>query len=673
MVEFAILTEKPSAMKNFAKALGGTLGNFEGHSYKIVASHGHLLQWNEPDLMVDPSLQEKYKSWSLQSIPWNERDFKWAKVPVNSYNPRTKKKGTTREDIKRIKETVIDADKIVIATDVDPSGEGEMIGWEIINAISWRKPVMRIYHADESENSIQKAFRNMKDITTQQKDGDFLKADVRSKWDFLSMQLTRIATVVAKNNGVNFVANQGRLKSVIIHFVYDQEQAIKNYVKKPFFEIRFKDENNHVFKVSDEARRVLFATQEEASAELGNFTISHISNVEKTQKRQAPPKLLDLSGLSSILAPKGIGPGVVKDTYQLMYDDGILSYPRTEDKFITEEQFNEMLPLVDRIADLVGADKDLLTHRVPRKTHIKNGGAHGANRPGLKVPGNLDELSKYGPAAKEIYMTLAKSFLAMFGEDYVYNQVTASLVEYPDYNTSFNMPVALNYKGIFDDSDDEESKDESSFELGSLANPFVNEGVNPKPQKPTMKWLDQKLKKYNVGTGATRTTTLSDLTKRQLSEKRGVLETTDEGKVIAVLAKDTWIADVKITETLFNSMDKVGRFELAPNQVIATVTQLVNHDKDIIVRNGQHLSALGIKSPEPKNFVQKDKATVQFKGKDVLISVEWGGHKFTEDELATLSAGDEISFTSGKGYEVSGKLAEQTFKGHKFVGFLKNK
>lgn len=91
-----------------------------------------------------------------------------------------------------------DCSALVIATDVDPSGEGELLAWEIINAINWQKPVKRLYFADEEATSIRSGFEQIKSLPDQFQDGDFLKADARSKWDFLSMQLTRIATTVTK-------------------------------------------------------------------------------------------------------------------------------------------------------------------------------------------------------------------------------------------------------------------------------------------------------------------------------------------------------------------------------------------------------------------------------------------------------------------------------------------
>ena len=134
------------------------------------------------------------------------------------------------------------------------------------------------------------------------------------------------------------------------------------------------------------------------------------------QGRQAtaPPKLLDLAALSSMLVGKGVKAKLTLATYQKMYEDQVVSYPRTEDKTITPEQFNELAPLVDRIAGVVGVDAGLLTHRQPRSTHVKAQGAHGANRPGPKVPASLDEVeSRYGNAGRLIYETLAKNYLAM--------------------------------------------------------------------------------------------------------------------------------------------------------------------------------------------------------------------------------------------------------------------
>lgn len=76
-----------------------------------------------------------------------------------------------------------------------------------------------------------------------EEDGDFVKAHVRERWDLASMQFVRAATCIARDHGFRTVVREGRLKSVMVKLTGDQLEAYNGYVKKPFFEARFRDEN----------------------------------------------------------------------------------------------------------------------------------------------------------------------------------------------------------------------------------------------------------------------------------------------------------------------------------------------------------------------------------------------------------------------------------------------
>ena len=120
-----ILTEKPSASRNFQKALGGKTGTFEGEKFEIVHARGHLFGYpQEPEKMAG----EDYKSWSLNKIPWNPSDFEWKKYQSNG----------VKNLIDDIKKSADKSSELVIATDDDPSGEGQLIAWEIIDRINYR-------------------------------------------------------------------------------------------------------------------------------------------------------------------------------------------------------------------------------------------------------------------------------------------------------------------------------------------------------------------------------------------------------------------------------------------------------------------------------------------------------------------------------------------------------
>lgn len=379
MANYLIITEKPSAAQNFVKALGGKVGSFEGNNFNITNLRGHVMTLKEPEEMVAPDLQKAYKSWTLKYMPWNLADFKWQRTYIRSRNLRTGKSESSKKLLDELKaESKKGYDALVIATDTDPSGEGDLLAWEAIDAIGWKGQVLRANFMDESPKSIKAAMRDLTDVTDKNQHGAYLKGESRNRWDFASMQLTRIATTSAKKAGYKVVAREGRLKSVIVWKIYEQLEAIKNYVRTPYYEVKFKDPAGHVFGRVTKDGDVIpwrFATKDEGQADMAQYHSSAVVNEKHQTRTQAPGRLLDLAGLAAVLAPRGYASKEVLATYQKMYEAQVVSYPRTEDKTVTPEQFNELLPLVDRIADLVGVDKSLLTHRQPRPTHVKAQGA----------------------------------------------------------------------------------------------------------------------------------------------------------------------------------------------------------------------------------------------------------------------------------------------------------
>lgn len=653
-----ILCEKPSAARNFAKALGGMSGSFNNEQYVIVPARGHLYEFVDPDKIVPESLADRYKSWDLNNLPWNETVFTWRR-----------KKGKDVDDaIKKIKETFAKCDELVAAGDWDPSGEGFLISWEIFEELKFtNKKISRMEFVDESEKEIQKAFKTRKTISDPWKYHELLKANLRSKWDYLSMQWSRVATKAA---GSQIVLRQGRLKSAMIVLVGDQLKAVSEYKKVPFYQNRFKDENGVVYTDPEEPQ---YKTKEEVP---NKYHSSDVVLDKKEMKSTPPKKLLDLSALSAILATKGFKAKVVLEVTQKLYESGAVSYPRTEDHEITPEQFNEMLPLVDKIADLVGVDKSLLTHRTPRKTHVKTGGSHGANRPGLNVPKTLDDLDeKYGKGAKEIYELLAKSFLAMFAEDYEYEAQQGHVKDYPKFIGKTQVPKVMGWKAVF--NADAEEDEETTKGIGTKADPFVHEGFPPKPQTPTMKWLMKKLAQEDIGTGATRTSTIAEISNDKLKtqifiENKGKLTFAPCGEASYHILPGTYIGDLKITKKVQDQMNACAKGEGTAEQYLAEIKDMIKHDIEVMKKNaGKVQEAVGDKLIQ----APKEKYTGTWNGKEVSFTRSYSGTRFTDEQCEELLQGKEIklmgvkSQKTGKTYNIKGKLANLEYKGKAYVGF----
>lgn len=663
-----IVTEKPSAARQMAAALGGMQGNFGGTDYRITHLRGHLYEHAAPEDMVDPSLKQRYHQWDVSNLPWDVSQLSFARVPRADAKPI----------IAQVKAAIASGEEIVVATDLDPTGEGDLIFWEVIDELGFHdKRFSRMEFVDESAPSLRQAFTQRRAITTMADEPAYRKAEHRARWDLLSMQFTRIATAVAREHGSSQVLRQGRLKSAMVVLVGDGLKAHNDYVRKPFFQSRFRDENGVVYTNPDEPR---FDTQAAAPQQ---YSSSDVVALGVDEKYTAPPKLVNLAKLSSLLARKGIKAAATLQTYQRMYEAKLVSYPRTEDATITPEQFKELAPLVDQIAAVVGVDPSLLSHRGPRSSHVKPTGAHGANRPGTVVPASLEAVkSQYGEIGRMIYETLARSYLAMLAPDYEYQLHRGRVKDYPDFVGTAHVPLKPGWKAVFDpdagkNAHGEDVEDDTTLAgLGTWAEPFVHEGANTRPPHPSMDWLMAQLDKRKVGTAATQVSTYAEVTSSKaryplLAESGRKLVLAEAGSMSWYLLANTHIGDLGTTERVYEQMRQVAEGTLDSEAALAGVAQLVEQDIVTMQANAAQMA-------QSLNLTRTPRATGVWVGapggpREVRFKAVFSGHTFTEDEIKALLADEVISFpatnTQGKGYTARGKLQVSTYQGRKYVGF----
>ena len=90
-----VLAEKPSAKKNFATALGGTAGRYNGEEYKICALRGHLRGLKDPEEQVPDDYHDEVAEWSTRHLPWDLTRFAWEKChfdrKMRKNGPKTRK------------------------------------------------------------------------------------------------------------------------------------------------------------------------------------------------------------------------------------------------------------------------------------------------------------------------------------------------------------------------------------------------------------------------------------------------------------------------------------------------------------------------------------------------------------------------------------------------------
>ena len=655
--KLVIITEKPSAAKAFAKALGGMTGTFNGDEYSIVSLFGHILENPVPDETALPAYKDTVgKFANLGGIPWSASWF--------DFNKKVLKDDGGARVLRDINGYLKNGYVPVIASDIDESGEGDLLVWEVLIHLNYNGRVYREYHLDETVKGVQKSITNKKEID--RTDPLFVMAFTRSNMDYLTQQLTRVATMTIQGKGYKLPSPVpiGRLKSVMLVIIGDQIKAIRAYKPSSMFESRYK--LDALMLTNKDVPQ--FKTKEEWSADGLPFD-SNVREVRQVPGRTIPPKALTLSQLAGAMAKKGMKSKAFLNMYQKMYEAGYMSYPRTEDDFVSPEQFNEMLPLVDTFLGLLSLPTAAFTHRSPRPTHVKTGGAHGALRPGLTVPTSLADLdSMFGNHASEIYKLAGERFLMMFLED---TEWVRHEYETTDTPKPFVGSIKIITKqGVIDP--DEDTKDVATQlpNLQKKAELYPHEVKSKKPHAVTSDWLFAQLGKVGVGTGSTRVGTLSNMSGNSETfpiKESKTLDLSTMGWVGYEVAGGTKIGSVDGTKYLTNLVKEVQKGKDV-GVAYQEFTNVIAEDVEVLKNMSIDLDDIGIPKSSPKVV-----ATGNWNGNDVTFNKVYMSHEFTDSEVATLLSGGEVTIdvtsNDGRQSKVSGKLANQEYKGHPFVGF----
>lgn len=664
MEKLLIITEKPSAGRNFTAALGGSMGTFEGDQYVIVALRGHILTHEAPEKVAYPNHAETVGGFgNIANLPWSYKYFDFDKrvIPKNIVD-------FAKPVIANIKDYLKQGYIPVVASDVDAMGEGDLLVHEVLTHVGYTGKVYREYHVDETPKSIQDALRNKKDVT-QRNDG-YVAGTTRMVLDFLTQQVVRAATVTVQEQGYRLPrpVPVGRLQSTMMNMVGSQIDAINNYVPSSKFESRYNLDDILILTNPDVEK---FETKDAWNA--GNLPeLATVREVKQVPGRTIPPKALTLTGLGKLLSRQGLSSKQTTDLAQKMYDKGVLSYPRTEDNFITPEQFDEMLPVVDTILGLLTLSPAVFTHRTPRNTHVKVGGSHGALRPGSNIPSSLANLdAEFGPGASKVYKLVAERFVMMFLED---TEWVRHEYETTDTPIPFKGSVRIITKnGVVDP--DEEVKDVVTQlpNVNNKAKLYAHEVKSVKPKAPTEAWLLGELEKHNVGTAATQMSTVSRLIGRDGNfpllagaKTSDALSLSPIGNVGYQVAHAISLGTPECTRKFEEYIKDVVKNKKSSDEVFEEFTETIRDDVNIIKNMSFDLQKLGF---------QRNMKRVEgvWKGQKVSVAEGTNGYIFTESEMAQLFAGNSVSFMgkdfNGNAVQNSVKLGLVTYKGKQYVGY----
>ena len=462
------IAEKPSVAQEFAKALkiNGQRrdGYLESQDSVVTWCVGHLVTMSYPE-----KYDIKYKRWSLDTLPFLPREFKYEVIPGVQKQFEIVKGLLNREDV----------DTIYVCT--DSGREGEYI-YRLVAQMAGvhGKKEKRVWIDSQTEEEIMRGIREAKDLSAY--DNLSASAYLRAKEDYLmGINFSRVLTLRYGNSVSNYLNTKyqaisvGRVMTCVLGMVVRREREIRAFVKTPFYRvlssIALEGENFEGEWRAVEGSRY-FQTpylykengfKEKAYAEklIQELSVSQplkctVEKIERKKENRNPPLLFNLAELQNVCSKLfKISPDETLKIVQELYEKKLVTYPRTDARVLSTAAAKEIYKNIsglrnyEHTAEIAqhiieqGNYKNLVKTRYVNDKQITD---HYAIVP---TGQGLNALRSVSLTAQRVYETIVRRFVCIFYPPAVYQKISlVTKIQNESFFSSFKVLLDEGYLKI---------------------------------------------------------------------------------------------------------------------------------------------------------------------------------------------------------------------------------
>lgn len=321
-MKYLVIAEKPSVSKSIAKVIGAYRqedGYLEGGDCVVSWCLGHLAEYAAPE-----HYDERYENWRFEDLPI--LPVEWKMLVHNTKKPQF---NVLRKLLRSKK-----FDYVVNACDA--GREGEAIFRRVYALAGSKLPIKRLWISSMEDAAIQQGFENLKDGAVY--DNLFAASECRAKADWLiGMNGTRAFT---KKYGRKQTI--GRVQTPTLAMLAERQTKIQNFVKEPYYKVELSGAG--VVAASEQMVQEQDADAMQAACD-GQCAV--VGSIERKRVEKKPPKLYDLTTLQreanryySLTASQTL------QALQELYEEKLVTYPRTDSQFVTEDMRKTVESLV---------------------------------------------------------------------------------------------------------------------------------------------------------------------------------------------------------------------------------------------------------------------------------------------------------------------------------------
>ena len=459
------IAEKPSVAQEFAKALkiNGQRrdGYLESQDSVVTWCVGHLVTMSYPE-----KYDIKYKRWSLDTLPFLPREFKYEVIPGVQKQFEIVKELLNREDV----------DTIYVCT--DSGREGEYI-YRLVAQMAGvhGKKEKRVWIDSQTEEEIMRGIREAKDLSAY--DNLSASAYLRAKEDYLmGINFSRVLTLRYGNSVSNYLNTKyqaisvGRVMTCVLGMVVRREREIRAFVKTPFYRvlssIALEGENfegewkavegSRYFQTPYLYKENGFKEKVYAEKLIQELSVSQplqctVEKIERKKENRNPPLLFNLAELQNVCSKLfKISPDETLKIVQELYEKKLVTYPRTDARVLSTAAAKEIYKNIsglrnyEHTAEIVqhiieqGNYKNLVKTRYVNDKQITD---HYAIVP---TGQGLNALRSVSLTAQRVYETIVRRFVCIFYPPAVYQKISlVTKIQNESFFSSFKVLLDEGY------------------------------------------------------------------------------------------------------------------------------------------------------------------------------------------------------------------------------------
>ena len=553
-----VIAEKPSVGAAIGKVLGASSrkdGYLEGNNYIVSWCVGHLV-----GLADASSYDERFAKWRYSDLPIVPEEWLF-EVPKDK-----------QKQFKVLRDLMLDKRVTELVCATDAGREGELIFRLVYKKAGCTKPFKRLWISSLEDSAIREGFAHLRD--SGEYDRLYEAALARSKADWIvGINGTRLFSTLYHKKLV-----VGRVQTPTLAMLVEREGKISTFHKEKYF-------NVHISKDSLTADMEKVKTEDEAKAIAAacNKKQAVVSSLKKETKTVNPPKLYDLTTLQrEANRYYGFTAQQTLDLVQSLYEKKLLTYPRTDSQFITEDMESTARQVIGIVSRKVPLFEGIIHEPdIGRITNNAKVTDHHAIIPTVQLENQ--DLTELPESEQKIIRLVAMRLLSATGEKHIYDETSVTLTcEGYEFKAKGKTVVQDGWKAIercFKETLKSKEKDEPEHSLPSLNEKDILSSVDSSvtehytsPPKPYTEdsllsametagnaEFDDDTEKKGLGTPATRAGIIEKLVKGGFVERKGksLVPTKDGNNLVCVLPEQ--ITSPSMTAEWENTLMQIER------------------------------------------------------------------------------------------------------------------